>query len=265
MMWSHIYGLSEPPFPLSAGIIGVTEVMLWNVLSSLGWDLYDEVPVLSEEVVCILISEREVHDHVFALLPVSRSSNLVVGGELERINDTNDFIEVASRRGRVRHHQGNGPIWLEDKDGANRHGQTLGVFVGFVQDSKLDSMFTVWIAKEWKGHITTSDDLNILDPFFVALSTITGISAKLDTASDKLVCEVGSSPKFCSTNWSEIARVHKDATPRATKVLVEVKAVRILGGALKIWELFVDSWSRHNCCWFVERVTAVVCSQDCFK
>ena len=48
--------------------------------------------VVREDLRRLLVRYSGVDNHIFALLPLSRSSNAVLVTELQRIDDTDDFI-----------------------------------------------------------------------------------------------------------------------------------------------------------------------------
>ena len=220
--------------------------MLRNVLASFRRKINNTVSVLAKEFVGVLVGEWEVNDDIITTLPVSRCGNLVVAGKLERVNDTNNFIKVTASGGRIGHHQGNGLVWFENKDRTNRHWHASGVLVSFVQDTQAKRMFAGWIAKERKCNFTASVGLDILNPCFVRRGVVARETAELDAASGKLASKLGGGPKFGGAYWSEITRVHKDAAPRVAEILIEIKIVRILGRALKIWELQVSSVTQRE-------------------
>jgi hypothetical protein len=68
---------------------------------------------------------------------IDRSGNRLVRGQLQRVNATNNLEKVASRTGRVGHHEGNHSVRFDDKDATNRKRHALGMLVGLNQDSHL--------------------------------------------------------------------------------------------------------------------------------
>src|SRR4051794_31038769 len=53
---------------------------------------------LAEDLLGLVVGDRARDDHVLALLPVHRRGDLVLGGELERVDDAQHLVEVAARR-----------------------------------------------------------------------------------------------------------------------------------------------------------------------
>src|SRR5262249_36759000 len=50
-----------------------------------------------EKRLCVVVADRARNDDVLALLPVYRRRDLVLGGELQRIDHAQDLVEVAAR------------------------------------------------------------------------------------------------------------------------------------------------------------------------
>src|SRR5256885_10537938 len=51
---------------------------------------------LTEDLLCIIVRDGAGDDHVVALLPVDRRRNLVVRGQLERVEHAEHLVEVAA-------------------------------------------------------------------------------------------------------------------------------------------------------------------------
>ena len=45
----------------------------------------------------LLVADRAGDDHVVARLPLRRGRDLVLGGQLQRVDDAQDLVEVAAR------------------------------------------------------------------------------------------------------------------------------------------------------------------------
>ena len=90
----------------------------------------DRLVALRVLLLRVLVGDRAGDDHVLALLPVHRRRDLVLGGELHRIEDAQDLVEVAARRHRVGEHQLDLLVGADDEDRAHRRVVGGGAAVG---------------------------------------------------------------------------------------------------------------------------------------
>ena len=83
----------------------------------------------------VFVGDRAGDDHVVALLPVHRRRDLVLGGELHRVEHAQDLVEVAARGHRVGQHQLDLLVGADDEDRA--HGRVVrgGAAVGLPASS----------------------------------------------------------------------------------------------------------------------------------
>src|SRR3954451_5481106 len=70
----------------------------------------------TELLLASLVGDRAGDDHVIALLPVDRRGDLVLGGELERVDDAQDLVEVAAGRHRIDEDQLDLLVGPDDED-----------------------------------------------------------------------------------------------------------------------------------------------------
>mmetsp|Transcript_20938 Transcript_20938/g.48365 ORF Transcript_20938/g.48365 Transcript_20938/m.48365 type:complete len:257 (-) Transcript_20938:121-891(-) len=210
---------------LDRRILGVSKVMLRKIFSLFRWNFHDAVGALSKVFIGLCVTEWKVDNHILSSLPVGRSRNLAADGKLKRVNDTKNLIKVTSGTGRVAHHEGNGTIGFQDKDGTDRHGKSLGILVALVQDAQFDGMITIGIAKHGKLDLATGGNINVLDPTTMRFGIVAGESTELDTPFLEFRCHVGGRTQFGRTHWSEITGMHKDACPTVTKIFVKIKGV----------------------------------------
>jgi hypothetical protein len=150
----------------------------------------------------------------------------------------------------------------------------LGVLLAGINNTQLDSLFTVGITKE--RIVEAFEVTYVLDIFnpllwdiaenrsnedsggmnkvctclsrptrqcylgtysLVRLSVIARKSAQFDIAFFKLLLTLASFAKFGGTNWSVIGRMHKDDTPRVAQVFIQIKGIRILSRPNQVREL----------------------------
>jgi len=88
-----------------------------------------------------------------------------------------------------------------------------------------------------QGHCSSRGNFHIINPSKMRVPVIARETAEFDATPLKLAGKIGGTSKFSSADWSIIGRVHKDKSPRITKVVVEIKVVRKLRRSLKIGEL----------------------------
>jgi hypothetical protein len=73
-----------------------------------------------------------VHDDSVSNLPVRRGRDPVLISDLERVDHAEDLGERAAGRRGVGEREADGLFRVDDKDGADGEGYSLGVFVGRV-------------------------------------------------------------------------------------------------------------------------------------
>jgi hypothetical protein len=114
----------------------VAQIILGQIFASLGRK-FDRLPTIHTKLlVGHGVGERKL---TITSLPccqsIDRSGHRLARGQLQRVNATNNLEKVASRTGRVGHHEGNRSVRFDDKDATNRKRHALGVLVGLNQDS----------------------------------------------------------------------------------------------------------------------------------
>src|SRR5262245_46252058 len=61
----------------------------------------DGGPALGEQLLGLVVGDGRADDDVLAVLPVRRRGDLVLGGELQGVDDAKDLVEVAAGRRRI--------------------------------------------------------------------------------------------------------------------------------------------------------------------
>ena len=97
-------------------------------------------------------------------------ADIVLRRELQRIEHSQDFVEVASAAHRIDQHQFDFLIRADDEDGANRRivsrCASLAAFTGFSRQHVVKFRnFQLWIADHRIGHFVTLRFLDIRSPF----------------------------------------------------------------------------------------------------
>jgi len=68
-----------------------------------------------EQSLRLLVVHASMDDHVVALLPVDRCSNLMLVTQLESVQDTDDFVKVAASDSRIGEKETDGFLWVDDE------------------------------------------------------------------------------------------------------------------------------------------------------
>lgn len=132
---------------------------------------------IREEARNIVSLNRWVDDDLVSLLPVDWSSDTVLVAELQGIDDSEDLSEVASSGGWVLDLQTDHPLWVDDKDGSDGEGNTLGIDVGGVQSIEhvvLSGDLSVLVSDDGELEDRLADLVDVLDPFVVGRNVVGG-------------------------------------------------------------------------------------------
>jgi hypothetical protein len=81
------------PTPSNTGSLGRTEGLLARLRKGAQVRL-DGCPATGEEGLCFFIGNGSTDDDIVAIFPVNRGGNLELGGELQRIDNAEDLIEI---------------------------------------------------------------------------------------------------------------------------------------------------------------------------
>ena len=225
----------------------VPEVVPGKILALLTRDVDDAVGTLAELLRGLGIGEWEVDNDAVAWSPIGRRSNGMLACELAGVDGSQDLVEVAATRRRVRHHQGNRLVGLDDEDGAHGQRKTSRVAVARIKDADGRGMIAIGIAEERERYIGASGGLDVLDPRAMGVGIVAGESADLDTALLELRSKTGGGGELCRANRSEISRMHEHKPPVAIEVLVEIELVGVLGGSQEIGELNESTCKGRAC------------------
>src|SRR5438067_2295939 len=76
----------------------------------------DGFPAAREFLFRSFVAERRHDDHVVAVFPIHRRRDTVVRRQLQRINDAQDLIKVATGARRIRNHQLHFLVWSDDEN-----------------------------------------------------------------------------------------------------------------------------------------------------
>lgn len=126
--------------------------------------------MLREELLDIVTLNRWVNDDLVTLLPVDWSSDSVLVTDLQRVDYTQNLLEVTSSGSWVLDLQSDDLLWVNDKDGSHCEWNSLCVDVGWVQGVQhviFRGDFSVLVTDDWEGYLVLGNFQDVLDPFVV--------------------------------------------------------------------------------------------------
>ena len=80
----------------------------------------------------LIVGHTRMDDHVVSLVPVDRRRHFVLVTNLQRINDSDDLVEITPGLSWVGNSQTDDFLRVDDKDGSNGEWDTLRIYVGRV-------------------------------------------------------------------------------------------------------------------------------------
>lgn len=95
---------------------------------------------VGEELLGLLVLDGWVDNDIVTWDPVDWGGNAVLVTGLEGVNDTENLGGVAAGGGWVGEDQADSLLWVDDEDGADREGDTLGVDVANILVVKPSSL-----------------------------------------------------------------------------------------------------------------------------
>src|SRR5690606_32790058 len=161
-----------------------------------------------------------------AVLPVGRGGDLVVVGELQRVDHPQDLVEVAPGAGRIGDDQAHLLVRVDDEQRAygervtgvrvDQVVQTGDLAVGIGQDRKVDP-----------GVLGLVD---VVDPLDVRVHRVHRQGDGLHAAPGELVLQPGGEAQLGGAHRGEVGRVGKQHAPAVAQPLVKTDAT--LAGVL---------------------------------
>lgn len=95
----------------------------------------DDLDTLGEELVGLFGRNAGVDDNIVTLLPVTGSGDTMLVTELKRVDNTKDLIKVTASGSGVAQDETDGLLGIDDEDGTDSEGDTLGINVGDILNS----------------------------------------------------------------------------------------------------------------------------------
>lgn len=110
-------------------LCGGRRLLLWQGSGSEVW--LDDLEV-REQLLCLLVLDAWVHNHIITGNPVDWCGDLVLVSGLQRIHNSQDLSSVAAGRGGVLEDSTDGFLRVDDKNRSDSEGYALGVDVGSI-------------------------------------------------------------------------------------------------------------------------------------
>lgn len=204
---------------------------------------------VGEELLGQLVVDRRVHDDVVARHPVDGRRDAVLVARLERVDHAQHLGRVAARGRRVRQDEPDRLLGVDDEDGADREGDTLGVDVGrvlVVEPSmplalpclgRLHGVhlhvvqvrdLALLVANDGEVQLAARDLVDVLDPALMAVDGVGREADELDTALGELGLELGEGAELGGAHGRVVLGVREEHDPIVADELVEVDGA--LGG-----------------------------------
>ncbi|TNV73358.1 hypothetical protein FGO68_gene3180 [Halteria grandinella] len=190
----------------------------------------DLAPSIGEPDLCLVISHGCTNDHVFALLPVGRCRYRVLGGQLKRINHSDDLIEVSACGSRVCDHQLHLLVGANHEDASHsEHGEGLGM-----NHSVQFTHLPIRIGDHRKVHGRALCLAYVFLPLEVAHNWVNRQPDDLDASFFELWLDLRHVAQLRGAHGREVLRVREEHAPAVTQPIVEADCA--LGGVCReVW------------------------------
>ena len=180
---------------------------------------------LGEQSGGLLVGHAGVDNDVLAGGPVDGGGDSVLVTSLERVDDSQDLSGVSAGGGGVLQNQTDGLLGVDDEDGSDGEGNSLGVHVGgilvvdhVVQKRDLSS----GVGNDGESELGVVDLINVLDPGLVRRGVVGRETNELDASLGELGLELGESSELGGADGSEIIGVREENSPVVANEVVEL-------------------------------------------
>jgi len=160
---------------------------------------------------------------------------LVAG--LQAVDDTEDFSCVSAGGGWVGEDETDDLLWVDDKDGTDGEGDSLGVDVGsilVINHVIKKGNLTLLVTNDWELEFGLGQLVDVLDPAIVRVDGVGGKTNQLDTTLGELWFELGEGSELGGANGGVIFWVGEENNPLVADELVEVDGT-VSGLSIKVW------------------------------
>lgn len=159
---------------------------------------FDNADIL-EDLVGFFGSDTRMDDNIVALLPVPRGSDTVLVTQLQGVDDTEDFIKVATGGGRIAEDETDGLFGVNDEDRAHGEGNALGIDIGsvlMVQHVVEFGHLAVSISNDGEVELHAVHFVDVFNPLGMILQSIGGKPNHLHATLFPFVFESCYQPEF---------------------------------------------------------------------
>jgi len=167
--------------------------------------------VFWEKCLRLIVADRRMDNHVFTLLPVDGRGHTVLVTNLERVNDTNNFVKVATGRCWISNQETDGLLGINNENCSDGERKTLGVTIGsvlLVKHVVQSRNFTILVRNDGEINRCRSELrtplLDILRPFGMVLEAVRRNTDDLDVSGSKVGSSPGDLRKFRGAHGREI-------------------------------------------------------------
>lgn len=178
---------------------------------------------LGEKSLYIFLLDRWQHHAFFALGPVDGGSYFLVGGELQRVDDTQYLIKVATGGSGVQDRELELLVRTDNEHCTTCHGHARRVLLDRIQHTKLHREVTFRVSDDGIREVSTATTvcLEIWDPFLVGSCCIARQCNHFDIALGEFRMDRRQQAQLRGADWGEIIRMGAEHTPRISQPLIE--------------------------------------------
>lgn len=144
----------------------------------------------------------------------------MLDGELERVDDAENLIEVTAGRCRVGDDSLHTLVGTNEVDGTDGEGHASSRDVGLVNHAILEGNCVVLISNDGVPNLGLIDLFDVLDPSTVALRRVNREGCDDDATALPLALETSNNTKLGGANRGEVTRVGEEDCPLALNILV---------------------------------------------
>ena len=193
---------------------------------------------LREELRDFIIFHRRGDDAVLSVFPVRRRGDFVLRGELQRVDDSEDFQKVASGRCGIGEREFDFLVRADDEDGTHRE---CGIRIGMDHVVEHGDV-ALGVSDDREVHRARLSFVDVTNPALMGCERVDTDGDALDVAFIELGLQASGSSEFGCADRCEIRRMREENSPAGSQPLVEI-----------------DGTLRRLCCEIRSRITQSQC------
>ena len=180
-------------------------------------------PTLREQIFRFLIFDRRRNDDLIALLPIGGRRNALRIGELQCVDDAQNFVEIPAATHRIGHRQADLLIGVDNEDRAHRRRLAL---IGVDHVIQLGNR-KVRIGHDGELQVSVLRIVDVGNPFHMFLDSVCGQAQRLGIAGGKFSRELRRAAHFGGANRREIGGVAEEKDPAVAGPFVQAYAANL--------------------------------------